>query len=189
MNARTSLRLITTGLLAATLLTACGDDEPDPADTPAGAGDTEGPEEMTSEEPTSEDDSMTTSGPADMTAVIETADTDLGTILVDGEGHTLYLFTNDSPNTSVCEDACLEAWPILEGEPTAGEGVDESLVGSIERSDGTVQVTYAEWPLYYFAQDTAPGDVTGQGVNEVWWVLSPEGEAIMDMPDSGGIDY
>ncbi len=107
-----------------------------------------------------------------------TTQTELGTFLVDEEGRTLYMFTKDSPGTSVCEGDCLAAWPVLEGEVAAGEGVDESLIGTIERSDGSIQASYADWPLYYFAQDQAAGDVTGQGVGEVWYVLSPEGEII-----------
>jgi predicted lipoprotein with Yx(FWY)xxD motif len=91
---------------------------------------------------------------------------------------TLYLFTNDSPGVSTCEGGCLDAWPPLLGEPEAGAGANADLLGTIERSDGTTQVTYNDWPLYFWAQDSAPGDATGQGVNEVWWVVSPEGEAI-----------
>lgn len=116
--------------------------------------------------------------PAGDVVTVGTAETDLGTILVDGDGMTLYLFTNDSPGVSVCEDACLAAWPALLGEPEAGEGTDEALLGTLERSDGTTQVSYNGWPLYYWAQDSAPGDTTGQGVNDVWWVVSPAGEPI-----------
>lgn len=120
---------------------------------------------------------------------VATAESDLGTILVDGEGRTLYLFTNDSPGTSACEGECLETWPIVENAAAAGEGVDEALLGTIERSDGTVQATYKDWPLYYFANDSAPGDVNGQGVNDVWWVIDPAGNAIEKMPEAGGDGY
>jgi predicted lipoprotein with Yx(FWY)xxD motif len=119
-------------------------------------------------------------------ARLQTAKTSLGTILVDGEGRTLYLFTKDSPGTSVCEGECLKAWPILEGELAAGDGVDGKLIGTISRSDGTTQATYRDWPLYYFAQDTAPGDVKGQGVNGVWFVVNPAGEPIRTAPATGG---
>lgn len=106
------------------------------------------------------------------------ADTGLGAILVDGEGMTLYMFTNDSPNTSACEGQCLVNWPPLLGEPTAGNGVDENLLGSFERTDGRVQATYNQWPLYYWANDGAPGDTTGQGVGGVWYVLDADGNPI-----------
>lgn len=116
---------------------------------------------------------------------IEVRQGDLGTFLVDDEGRTLYMFTQDSPGTSVCEGECLAAWPALSGDVTAGEGVDESLLGAVDRSDGSAQATYADWPLYYFAQDQAAGDVNGQGVNDVWYVLSPAGEVIKQAPDTG----
>lgn len=124
------------------------------------------------------DDSMGADGAAG-TATVTTAETDLGTILVDGEGMTLYLFTNDEPGVSNCEGDCLAAWPPLLGTPQAGEGADDSKLGTIERSDGTTQVTYNDWPLYYWMNDSAPGDTTGQGVNGVWWVVDRDGEAIM----------
>ena len=92
-----------------------------------------------------------------------TAESDLGTILVDGEGLTLYLFMPDAQGPSTCEGDCLAAWPALVGPATAGEGVDESLLATATRADdGSEQVTYNGWPLYYFAQDSAPGDVNGQ---------------------------
>ncbi|WP_211658806.1 COG4315 family predicted lipoprotein [Phytoactinopolyspora halophila] len=106
-------------------------------------------------------------------------DTDAGEILVDHEGRTVYLFTEDSPGQSACVDEdCLSAWPILEGEFEAGEGVDADLLGTIERDDGMTQATYGDWPLYYFASDEGPGDIQGQGVNDVWFVLDPAGNAI-----------
>jgi predicted lipoprotein with Yx(FWY)xxD motif len=105
-----------------------------------------------------------------------------GQALVDGEGRTLYLFTNDTQNsgTSSCTGDCLVAWPPLftDGDPVAGTGVDAALLGTISLPDGTTQVTYNGWPLYYYAEDTAPGDVNGQGVGGVWFLVSPTGEMI-----------
>lgn len=105
-----------------------------------------------------------------------------GSALVDAEGRTLYLFTNDTQNggSSACTGNCLTNWPPLltTGDPVAGEGVDPSLLGTITRDDGTTQVTYNGWPLYYYAQDTAAGDANGQGVGSVWYLVSPAGEAI-----------
>ena len=107
---------------------------------------------------------------------------DFGSILVDGEGRSLYLFTNDTQNsgTSTCADDCLAEWPPLlsEGDPVAGEGVDETMLGTITRDDGTVQVTYNGWPLYYFAEDAAAGDTNGQGLGDVWFLVTPAGEAV-----------
>ena len=110
-----------------------------------------------------------------------TTEGDLGTFLVDGEGMTLYVFMPDAQGPSTCEDDCLAAWPALAGPATAGEGADESLLGTAARpDDGSEQVTYNGWPLYYFAQDAAPGDVNGQGLNDVWYVVDPTGNAIDD---------
>ena len=104
----------------------------------------------------------------------------LGSFLVDDKGMTLYLFTKDTPNTSVCYDKCATAWPPLltTGDPVAGEGVDASLFGTTERTDGTVQVTYNGWPLYYYEKDKAAGDVTGQDVGGVWYVVSAAGDQV-----------
>jgi predicted lipoprotein with Yx(FWY)xxD motif/plastocyanin len=104
----------------------------------------------------------------------------LGTFLADDKGMTLYLFTKDTPNTSNCYDQCEKAWPVLftKGAPQAGKGVDAALLGTTTRKDGSIQVTYNGWPLYYFAKDQKPGDVTGQNVGDVWFVISAKGEMI-----------
>lgn len=104
----------------------------------------------------------------------------LGSFLVDDKGMTLYLFTKDTPNTSVCYDKCAVAWPPLlaTGAPVAGEGVDASRLGTTTRKDGSVQVTYNGWPLYYYEKDKAPGDVTGQDVGSVWYVVSAAGDKV-----------
>jgi predicted lipoprotein with Yx(FWY)xxD motif len=79
-----------------------------------------------------------------------------------------------------CYEECAEAWPALEAsdEPTAGDGLDQSMLGTVERTDGAEQVTYNNLPLYHFSGDESAGDTNGQGLNDVWWVLSPEGEPI-----------
>lgn len=120
---------------------------------------------------------------------IAVEETELGEILVDEAGMTVYLFTMDSPGESVCTDDCLDAWPILEGEYAAGPGVDADLLGTIERDDGTIQATYADWPLYFFAADESPGDVQGQGVNDVWFVIDPAGEPVEGMANSDDAGY
>jgi predicted lipoprotein with Yx(FWY)xxD motif len=104
----------------------------------------------------------------------------LGSFLVDDKGMTLYLFTKDTPNTTVCYDKCATAWPPLltTGNPVAGDGVDASKLGTTKRKDGTTQVTYNTWPLYYYEKDKAPGDVIGQSVGDVWFVIAPSGEMI-----------
>jgi predicted lipoprotein with Yx(FWY)xxD motif len=106
----------------------------------------------------------------------------LGSFLVDGQGITLYLFTNDRPNTSTCYGQCAAKWlPLLtttNGSADAGSGLEASKLATTTRSDGTIQVTYNNWPLYYYSQDRQPGDVKGQGVGGVWFVVSPVGDKI-----------
>jgi predicted lipoprotein with Yx(FWY)xxD motif len=67
---------------------------------------------------------------------------------------------------------------LTQGSPTLGEGVDASLVGTASLPDGSKIVTYNKMPLYYWVKDTKPGDTTGQGVGNVWYVVSPEGKVI-----------
>lgn len=126
---------------------------------------------------------------------VGTAATDLGTVLVDGEGRTLYVFDDDSEGESSCYGGCAESWPPLTGgEASASGDVDPALLGTTERDDGSIQVTYAGAPLYRYAADTAPGDTEGQGVGDVWWVVDPEGERITGgsaarTPDADDYDY
>ena len=109
------------------------------------------------------------------TTVMTAQDATLGTILVDSNGMTLYTFKNDQPDTSNCSDTCAQNWPPLtvasmDTTPTAGQGITGTL-GVIQRSDNTFQVTYNHMPLYRFAKDTKPGDTTGQGVGNLWYVV------------------
>jgi predicted lipoprotein with Yx(FWY)xxD motif len=112
-------------------------------------------------------------------ATVLVATSDLGDILTDADGMTIYYFANDTEGVSNCADECLENWPIVvvDGEPTAGEGVDAEL-GTIEAADGSTQLTVNGFPAYYFAGDAAAGDVNGQGVGGVWWVFGADGEPI-----------
>jgi predicted lipoprotein with Yx(FWY)xxD motif len=105
-------------------------------------------------------------------------DATLGSFLVDSKGMSLYLYTKDTPNTSNCYDQCATYWPPLltTGAPVPGTGVDDSKIGTTNRTDGTVQVTYAGWPLYYYIGDKAAGDVKGENVQNVWFVITPDGK-------------
>jgi predicted lipoprotein with Yx(FWY)xxD motif len=114
-------------------------------------------------------------------ATIEvTTDPKLGQFLVDGNGLTLYIFTKDGPDQSNCDASCLAKWPPLhtQGTPMLGSGVNASKIGSATLADGTRIVTYDHRPLYYFANDSKPGDMAGQGVGGVWFVISPSGAEI-----------
>jgi predicted lipoprotein with Yx(FWY)xxD motif len=116
--------------------------------------------------------------------MIGTASTRLGSILVDSSGRTVYLFVADSSTTSNCNSAsCVQYWPpvLTSGAPQAGSGVNASLLGTTTRADGSVEVTYAGHPLYYFVSDKKAGDVSGQAINAFgapWYVVSPSGMRI-----------
>jgi predicted lipoprotein with Yx(FWY)xxD motif len=112
---------------------------------------------------------------------LATADSSLGTIVVDAKGLTVYVFDKDTANSgkSVCEGDCLAKWPavVATSDTPSGDGITGDL-GSITRTDGTKQVTLNGWPLYYFAADSAAGDVKGQGVGGVWWAVAPNGDKV-----------
>ena len=101
----------------------------------------------------------------------------LGDVLVDEEGFTLYLFTKDSDGSSACTGSCATTWPPLlaPGSATVGAGLDEAKLGTLARSDGPAQVTYAGKPLYRYAPDQKAGDTNGQGVGGVWFAVRPDG--------------
>jgi predicted lipoprotein with Yx(FWY)xxD motif len=115
---------------------------------------------------------------------VSVASTDFGDALVEEEGRSLYMFVpdQDANGTPTCYDDCAKAWPALEGPVSAGEGVDQSLLGTVERTDGTQQATYNDLPLYYFSGDAAAGDVNGQGLFGVWWIVDPSGTPIEKEP-------
>jgi predicted lipoprotein with Yx(FWY)xxD motif len=124
-------------------------------------------------------------------ATVGVADSDLGMILVDSQGRTLYLFQKDSGTTSACTGACASAWPPLRvsGQPTVGTGANASLVGTTTRSDGNTQVTYNGHPLYLYAADQNPGDATGQGLTAfgaAWFTVSPAGNQVSGQATSSG---
>jgi predicted lipoprotein with Yx(FWY)xxD motif len=121
--------------------------------------------------------------PATAAAKISTANGDLGTFLVGPDGRTVYLFEKDTGTASTCSGACADAWPPLttSGTPTAAGAAKASLLGTTKRADGTMEVTYAGHPLYYFAGDMAPGDTNGEGVDHFgaeWYMVSPSGATV-----------
>jgi predicted lipoprotein with Yx(FWY)xxD motif len=120
------------------------------------------------------------SAPAAGDTTVALADTALGSILVDAQGRVLYGFKADAAGTSTCYDTCEQNWPPLlaTGTPVAGTGIDGSKLSTIDRTDGTKQLKYGDWPLYYFAGDTAAGQSNGQGIGDVWYVLGADGAMI-----------
>jgi predicted lipoprotein with Yx(FWY)xxD motif len=114
--------------------------------------------------------------------IVSVADNpDLGSILVDSKGFTLYNFEKDKGGESSCVSACAAAWPpyTVDGQPKAGNGARASLLGTTKRSDGSTQVVYNGWPLYTYVGDSKPGDATGNDIEQFgaeWYALTPAGE-------------
>lgn len=135
--------------------------------------------------------SVTNSGGQPETEVsVSIESTGLGDVLVGEGGRTLYMFVPDQQGGApTCYDDCAKAWPALEAtdDRTAASGLDQSKLGTVERTDGATQVTYKDLPLYYFSGDKSSGDTNGQGLNDVWWVISSAGEPVREGPaDAGG---
>jgi predicted lipoprotein with Yx(FWY)xxD motif len=126
-----------------------------------------------------------------------TNNADLGSILTDADGHTLYLFEQDQGTTTACTTGCSSTWPALtaDGKPTAGDGVDASLLGTAKQADGMVQVTYNGHLVYRYSGDAAAGDTNGEGISGVWFVVSAAGEPVQQAgggatgSSSGGYSY
>jgi predicted lipoprotein with Yx(FWY)xxD motif len=114
---------------------------------------------------------------------------ELGHILVGTEGLSLYVFLNDESGSgeSACVDQCAENWPplIVESEEVVGDPRLPGELGTIERTDGSLQVTYDGWPLYYWKDDTAVGDTTGEGRGDVWYTVSPPLLLVAESEDLG----
>ncbi|MFD7406423.1 SCO0930 family lipoprotein [Streptomyces sp. NPDC059866] len=115
------------------------------------------------------------------------ANAELGQVLTDSAGRTLYRFDQDTaePPKTNCEGDCATAWPpVPAGDAKAGEGVDKELLGEVTRPDGTKQLTIAGWPAYRYAKDVNPGDTKGQGVGGTWYALAPDGKKanLADLP-------
>jgi predicted lipoprotein with Yx(FWY)xxD motif len=156
--------------LAAVLQAGCGGSE----ESSAGAAETP----KTSTEPTTSE-----SASPNGRATLAVRSTEYGRVLFDGNGRVLYAFTRDEQGApSRCYGGCAKAWPVYFAptELRAGEGVDGSLIGTTERRDGRLQVTYDGWPLYYY-EGEGPGEVKCQGVDNfggLWLVVRPSGELV-----------
>ena len=168
---RTRLPVLAAAAVAAVSLAACGGGTSDGYGSPA---------------PPATDLAPAPSAPAPATpaaGTVLTANTvsQLGTVVVDGQGYTLYRFDKDSakPPTSTCADDCARKWPPVlatPGSPLTVEGVPQEAVGTMNRPDGSIQLTLGGWPVYRFAGDTQPGATTGQGMNGTWAAVAPDGK-------------
>jgi predicted lipoprotein with Yx(FWY)xxD motif len=120
-------------------------------------------------------------------ATVSLRATELGRVLVNSRGHTLYLFVKDSRNKSACSGSCAKFWPPLlsHGKPTAGSGVRSSLLGTMRRSNGRLQVTYNKHPLYAYVLDRQAGQTNGEGNSAFgakWYAVSAKGTAVIKAP-------
>jgi predicted lipoprotein with Yx(FWY)xxD motif len=128
----------------------------------------------------------------------------LGTVLVNGQGQTLYMLTSEKGGKITCTAAngCTQAWPetvLTSGAttPTAGSGVQASLLGTVKDASGNLEVTYNHWPLYTFSGDSGPGVAKGQGLTSfggTWYVLNGSGNPVTSSPSGtassgGGYGY
>ncbi|HEU5141151.1 MAG TPA: hypothetical protein VFT51_14340 [Bacillales bacterium] len=99
----------------------------------------------------------------------------VGKYLADGQGMTLYIFTKDEAGESYCKGGCLDKWPAFYAKNLKmPEGYDSSNFGTITRENGNKQTTYKGHPLYYYAPDKQQGDVKGQGVGNVWYIVNKQ---------------
>jgi predicted lipoprotein with Yx(FWY)xxD motif len=159
--------------IAALAIAGCGGSEDSTSSNSGGAYGSGGE----STKPTSSE------GSAGGTVAIVSATTvgDLGKVVVDSKGFTLYDFHKDKGGKSACYEACAKVWPPLltDGKPQVGEGATASKLGTTKRKDGTLQVTYAGWPLYTYEADKKPGDANGNDIDSFgaeWYALLPSGE-------------
>lgn len=118
-------------------------------------------------------------------ATLGIASTNLGDVLVTESGRTLYIFTPDGSDGATCVDACAQTWPPLttEGAPS-GKDIEPGLLGTVERQDGSTQVTAAGHPLYTYSGDTEEGDTNGEGIDGTWFAASNSGKPIKKSPSS-----
>jgi predicted lipoprotein with Yx(FWY)xxD motif len=118
----------------------------------------------------------------------------LGPVVTDGTGLTLYRFDHDTnmPSTSNCVGACVASWPpfLAFSDEVRLKGIDKAVVGTVTRQDGTKQVTISGWPVYHYAKDSTPGQAGGQGVQGTWFAVTPQGKKATATAGSGGAgDY
>jgi predicted lipoprotein with Yx(FWY)xxD motif len=182
---KTIALMLLVGLLA---VAGCGGDD----DAPASGGSDE-PAMKKEEGATKKDDAAMQKDDAAMKkedaameegkgTAITLGDSEFGSMLFDSSRHAIYVFENDRDDETVCYGECAEAWPpvFTNGTPKAGKGVDASLLGTVKRRDGKLQVTYAGKPLYFYAHER-PGEVKCHNVNlngGFWWVVGPEGDPL-----------
>jgi len=169
-----TLSILLVALLVA--LAGCGDDDSDTSKAPPRGDATTQPTTDTTAAPKAKDDAPA----ARKGTKITLGDSEFGEMLFDTKKQAIYIFEKDPKGETVCYGECAEAWPPVytDGEPRATGGVKQSLLGTVKRRDGKLQVTYAGKPLYFYAHE-GRGEVRCHNVNlngGFWWVIGPDGK-------------
>jgi predicted lipoprotein with Yx(FWY)xxD motif len=121
--------------------------------------------------------------PAPSGAPLSVADTSLGRVVVDASGFTVYMLTADSPGQSSCSSDCLSSWPPV-AAPSSGTQSPPDITAKVDETEtttGTAMLTVGGWPAYTYVQDTAPGDVSGEGITSfggTWYAIGPNGQPV-----------
>jgi predicted lipoprotein with Yx(FWY)xxD motif len=177
-------RTAAVSLLAVVSLAACSSNSISSAPSSA-----PGASSPASSAPASSAPASPTSPKGNSSATLKTANSSFGEIVVDGKGMTAYIYTPDKPGSgmSACTGECASLWPAITTSSATvhADGIAGKL-GTIKGVDGKPQVTLNGHPLYTYAQDSAPGDVNGQGLMGIWYVVSPNGTKITGSANSGG---
>jgi predicted lipoprotein with Yx(FWY)xxD motif len=162
--------LIIAAAVAALAVAGCGDDDSDDGGDGADAATTQTAEQATTE----------AAQPEAKGTVVKVSDSEFGRILFGSNDQAIYLFEKESGPKSECYGECAVAWPpvLTKGDPVAGEGTDQGLLGTTKRDDGSIQVTYNGHPLYFYAHE-GPGEVRCHNVDlngGIWAVVQPNGD-------------
>jgi predicted lipoprotein with Yx(FWY)xxD motif len=174
MRKARSARIAGLGVLAALVLAACSGGSGGSAQQPA-------EQQQPPPQP-----AYTTTPPAQQPAQpgaaggFKVARSQYGAILTDAQGRTLYGFANDAQGKSTCYQQCAQAWPpvVAQAPPQGGQGLNPALLTAVPRQDGSMQVMYGKWPLYYFSGDQQAGQTNGQGSKGIWWLVAPTGKLV-----------
>lgn len=177
LTSRARTAVIATAIGGALALSACGGD-PAPLNNPAAAAAPATTVPAATAAPVE--------SPAD--APVKITQTVLGDVLADVDGMALYAFTNDVDAQSTCSGTCAEAWPpvIVDPDFIVSPGLDSGIFATTIREDGAHQLVAGKWPLYRFAADAKPGDITGQGSGDVWYLVDLDGRLIETAPPEAG---
>jgi predicted lipoprotein with Yx(FWY)xxD motif len=177
--------LLLIGLIA--LVAGCGEDDGEATTAAATEDDAaiEQDEEAMEKEDGAmekEDGAMEKEDGAGKGTTVVLGDSEFGEMLYDSSDQAIYVFERDTSSKSTCYGECAAAWPpvVTSGRPVAGDGVDAALLGTTQRKDGSLQVTYGGRPLYYYVHE-GPGEVRCHNVDlngGFWWVVGADGEPL-----------